>query len=103
MLECVPAPLAALITERGSIPTIGIGAGVRCDGQVQVFHDLVGLIPDFVPRHARRYANLADVIKGAVSEYVSDVKAQVFPTDKESYTMKQAVVDELAGRPTTKE
>lgn len=96
VLECVPAPLAALITERLSIPTIGIGAGVHCDGQVQVFHDLLGLFSDFVPKHARRYANLGDEIKSAVAEYAGDVQTQAFPTDKESFTMKQSVLEELA-------
>ncbi len=96
VLECVPAPLAALITERLSIPTIGIGAGVHCDGQVQVFHDLLGLFSDFVPKHARRYANIGDEIKAAVAEYAGDVQTQAFPTDKESFTMKQSVLEELA-------
>ncbi|MCH9032000.1 MAG: 3-methyl-2-oxobutanoate hydroxymethyltransferase [candidate division Zixibacteria bacterium] len=96
VLECVPAPLAALITERLTIPTIGIGAGVHCDGQVQVFHDLLGLFSDFVPKHARRYANIGDEIKAAVAEYAGDVQTQAFPTDKESFTMKQSVLEELA-------
>ena len=98
VLECVPAPLAALITERLSVPTIGIGAGVNCDGQVQVFHDLLGLFSDFVPKHARRYASLADEIKGAVAEYAEDVRSQSFPTDKESYTMRQSVLQDLTGQ-----
>ncbi|MCH7744905.1 MAG: 3-methyl-2-oxobutanoate hydroxymethyltransferase [Chloroflexi bacterium] len=98
VLECVPAPLSALITERLSIPTIGIGAGAHCDGQVQVFHDLLGLFSDFVPKHARRYANLGDDIKAAVAGYIEDVQAQSFPTDKESYTMKQSILQEIKGQ-----
>ena len=97
VLECVPAPLARLITDRVSVPTIGIGAGVHCDGQVQVFHDLFGLFTDFVPKHARRYANLAEAMKQAAAEYIGEVQAKAFPTDKESYTMKQSVLDELTG------
>ena len=97
VLECVPAPLARLITDRVSVPTIGIGAGVHCDGQVQVFHDLFGLFTDFVPKHARRYANLAEAMKQAAAEYIGEVQTKAFPTDKESYTMKQSVLDELTG------
>ena len=101
VLESVPSPLAQLITERVSIPTIGIGAGVHCDGQVQVFHDLFGLFTDFVPKHARRYANLAEVLTRAATEYIGDVQARTFPSDKESYSMNQSVLDELTGHPTT--
>ena len=97
VLELVPGPLAALMTERVSIPTIGIGAGVRCDGQVQVFHDLFGLAIDFVPKHARPYARLADTIKSAAGKYVNDVQAGAFPTDSESFTMRESVLAEIAG------
>lgn len=98
VLEGVPKQLAQMITERLSIPTIGIGAGVNCDGQVQVFHDLLGLFDDFSPKHARKYANLSEIIQGAVSRYVSDVQEQTFPTDRESFSMKPEVVQELTGR-----
>ncbi len=98
VLEGVPKQLAQMITERLSIPTIGIGAGVNCDGQVQVFHDLLGLFDDFSPKHARKYANLSEIIQGAVSRYVSDVQEQTFPTDKESFSMKPEVVQELTGQ-----
>ena len=99
VLELVPAALASMITEHLSIPTIGIGAGVHCDGQVQVFHDLMGLFTDFAPKHARRYANLAETIKAAAAEYISDVQGQSFPSDKESFDMKESVLAELAGQP----
>ena len=98
VLECVPAALAQMITDRLSIPTIGIGAGVGCDGQVQVLHDFLGLFTDFLPKHARRYANLAETIQDAASQYISDVHLGKFPTDKESYKMSQSVLDELAGK-----
>ena len=98
VLEGVPIQLAQMVTERLAIPTIGIGAGVYCDGQVQVFHDLLGLFDDFSPRHARKYANLSEIIQGAVSQYVSDVQSQTFPTDKESFSMKPEVVQELTGQ-----
>ena len=97
VLELVPAPLARMITERVSIPTIGIGAGLSCDGQVQVFHDLMGLFTDFVPKHARRYAELAEVIKDAAAEYIQDVKGQTFPSDQESFSMDEGVLEELTG------
>lgn len=98
VLECVPAALAQMITDRLSIPTIGIGAGAGCDGQVQVLHDFLGLFTDFLPKHARRYANLAETIQDAASQYISDVHLGKFPTDKESYKMSQSVLDELAGK-----
>ena len=98
VLECVPAALAQMITDRLSIPTIGIGAGAGCDGQVQVLHDFLGLFTDFLPKHARRYANLAETIQDAASQYISDVHLGKFPTDKESYKMSQSVQDELAGK-----
>ena len=98
VLECVPAALAQMITDRLSIPTIGIGAGAGCDGQVQVLHDFLGLFTDFLPKHARRYANLAETIQDAASQYISDVDLGKFPTDKESYKMSQSVLDELAGK-----
>jgi 3-methyl-2-oxobutanoate hydroxymethyltransferase len=98
VLEGVPKQLAQMITERLAIPTIGIGAGVNCDGQVQVFHDLLGLFDDFSPKHARKYANLSEIIQGAISRYVSDVQEQTFPTDKESFSMKPEVVQELTGQ-----
>ena len=96
VLESVPAPLSALITERVSIPTIGIGAGARCDGQVQVYHDIFGLFTDFVPKHARRYADLGEAISGAAGKYIADVQTGAFPTDQESYGMKQSILEELA-------
>ena len=96
VLEAVPAPLSKLITERVGIPTIGIGAGPDCDGQVQVVSDLLGLFTDFVPKHAKQYAKLADIIKAAVADYTSEVKAGSFPTAKQSYTMDEKIIAELA-------
>ena len=99
VLESVPSPLARLITERLAVPTIGIGAGEHCDGQVQVFHDLLGLYTDFVPKHTRRYANLAETIASAVADYIADVQARRFPTERESYTMDAGVIEGLVGLP----
>lgn len=84
VLELVPAEVAGEITQKLRIPTIGIGAGPSCDGQVQVFHDLLGLLPDFRPRHAGRYADLAGAIDDALGRYAEDVQAGAFPTAAES-------------------
>jgi 3-methyl-2-oxobutanoate hydroxymethyltransferase len=94
VLECVPVPVARTVTEKVSIPTIGIGAGPDCDGQVQVFHDLLGLYPDLQPKHARRYAELGDTMVDAVRRYADDVRAGRFPTDKESFLMDERVFKE---------
>jgi len=96
VLEAVPEPLAKLITEKVSVPTIGIGAGKYCDGQVQVISDLLGLFTDFVPRHAKQYAKLFEIIKSATTSYIDEVKAGTFPTPKQSYTMDESVLAELS-------
>ena len=95
VLELVPAPLSRLISQRLTIPTIGIGAGPHCDGQVQVLHDMLGLFTDFVPRHAKQYVRLAEQIKDAVGRYTQEVREGSFPTAKESFTMDEAVLGEL--------
>jgi len=89
VLELVPAELAREISTRLHIPTIGIGAGPGCDGQVQIWHDLLGAYTDFVPRHARRYANLAETSAAALQSYADDVRAGTFPTSEHSSTMKE--------------
>jgi len=96
VLECIPAPLSKLITQRIGVPTIGIGAGVDCDGQVQVVSDILGLYTDFVPKHAKQYAKLAEGIKAAVTDYVAEVNSETFPTMKQSYTMDESLLEELA-------
>lgn len=85
VLEKIPANLAKEVSESLHIPTIGIGAGGACDGQVLVLHDLLGITKDFQPRFLRRYLNLFDEIKGAVSHYTADVKSKDFPNEKEQY------------------
>ncbi len=95
VLECTPAPLSELITQKLSIPTIGIGAGPDCDGQVQVISDMLGLYTDFVPRHAKQYARLAGEIKTAVSSYISEVKSVNFPTMENGYTMDEGLIKQL--------
>lgn len=95
VLESVPAPLAQIITERLHIPTIGIGAGPHCSGQVQVFHDIIGLFEDFVPRHTKQYAHLGEEARAAISAYVRDVQAHAFPTAENSFSMKDEVLAAL--------
>jgi len=96
VLETVPAPLAALITGEINIPTIGIGAGAGCDGQVQVINDILGSFTDFIPKHAKQYVKLADIIRNAVTEYHNEVKAGSFPTDKQSFSMDENILAQLA-------
>ncbi len=95
VLELVPAPLARVITQELNIPTIGIGAGPDCDGQVQVISDLLGLYSDFVPRHAKQYARLAGEIKAAIASYISEVKTGVFPTLEHCPTMDERLLEGL--------
>lgn len=87
VLELVPAPLAEAVTQRLRIPVIGIGAGAGCDGQVQVWHDLLGLLPGKSPRHAKRYADIGVAIEEAVRAYVGDVQSGAFPTAAQSSSM----------------
>jgi 3-methyl-2-oxobutanoate hydroxymethyltransferase len=97
VLELVPEQLAAAITERLTIPTIGIGAGAGCSGQVQVLTDLLGW-DSWHPRHARPYANLRETILGAIGAYKADVEAGTFPGPAETVRMDDAVLDEVLGR-----
>jgi 3-methyl-2-oxobutanoate hydroxymethyltransferase len=95
VLETVPAQLATLISQTVSVPTIGIGAGTGCDGQVQVINDILGSFADFVPKHAKQYAKLTDIIRNAVSEYYDEVKAGSFPTEKQSFFMDEGILTAL--------
>jgi 3-methyl-2-oxobutanoate hydroxymethyltransferase len=85
VLEKIPAALAGEVSQGLSIPTIGIGAGGSCDGQVLVMHDMLGISNEFKPRFLRQYANLQETITGAVKQYISDVKDGQFPSPGESY------------------
>jgi 3-methyl-2-oxobutanoate hydroxymethyltransferase len=89
VLEAVPAAVAARITETLSIPTIGIGAGPACDGQVLVYHDLLGLSEGHLPRFVKRYASLSREIRDALESYVADVRAGTFPDDEHTYAMSE--------------
>ncbi|HWO93424.1 MAG TPA: 3-methyl-2-oxobutanoate hydroxymethyltransferase [Dehalococcoidia bacterium] len=96
VLEVIPAPLAKLVTERVDIPTIGIGAGPDCDGQVQVYHDLLAYATTFVPRHAKQYARIGDDILAALHRYADEVRSGAFPTPGHSVGMDDDLARELA-------
>ena len=95
VLELVPAPLSRVISQRLTIPTIGIGSGPDCDGQVQVLHDMLGLYPDFVPKHSKQYAQLAALVSESFKRYIIEVTEGTFPTEKESFTMDEAVLEDI--------
>jgi 3-methyl-2-oxobutanoate hydroxymethyltransferase len=101
VLETIPAPLAELISKRLRIPTIGIGAGKGCDGQVQVWHDLLSyattFLPRHIPRHVKQYANIGEAMRAAIEQYATEVRAGTFPTTRESFNMPREVLAELAG------
>ena len=103
VLELVPTKLSALITQTLEIPTIGIGAGIECDGQVQVFHDILALFDDFVPKHTKQYANLNELMIAAVSKYRVDVLEQEFPTEENSFAISDEVIAELTMELATKD
>jgi 3-methyl-2-oxobutanoate hydroxymethyltransferase len=95
VLELVPAELARLVTERASIPTIGIGAGPHCDGEVQVLYDMLGLFPDFTPRHTKRFGELGQAMSAAVQAYIREVRERAFPTDAQSAKIDPAIIAAL--------
>src|SRR5207244_10917559 len=100
VVESVPRELAARITSELRIPTIGIGAGPECDGQILVLHDMIGLSLGHTPKFARRYANLGEAISQAVSAYAEDVREGRFPADEESYHPSSEARERLlAARP----
>jgi len=95
VLETVPAPLATLITKKINIPTIGIGAGAGCDGQVQVINDILGSHTGYVPKHAKQYAKLANIMSNAISQYRDEVTTGKFPTEANSFPMDESVLKDL--------
>jgi len=97
VLEAIPYKLAAIVTKKINIPTIGIGAGPYCDGQVQIINDILGSFTEFVPKHAKQYAKLADIMSSAVTEYYNEVRSGKFPTEKHSFIIDETVLTELEG------
>lgn len=97
VLECVPWQLAKLISETLAVPVIGIGAGVHCDGQVLVMHDMLGLTPDYNPKHSKRFAQLDKVVLEAFSQFIKEVENNSFPSPEQSFSMDEALLDSLKG------
>lgn len=95
VLECVPAKLAKKITEMLDIPTIGIGAGNDCDGQVLVFQDMLGMFTDYVPKFVKQFANVGEVMKGAFRDYMDAIQEGTFPAEEHSYKIDDEVIDKL--------
>jgi len=94
-LEGIPAKLAQIITRSISIPTIGIGAGNGCDGQVLVYQDMLGMFSDFVPKFVKRYANIGEEMKAAFAKFIEEVQEGVFPGEEHSYPISDEVIDKL--------
>ena len=95
VIEGVPAAIGKLATEAVKIPTIGIGAGPDCDGQVLVYQDVLGMFTDFTPKFVKRYADIGSIMKEAFADYIKEVKEQSFPEEKHCYTMKEDVIEKL--------
>ncbi len=95
VLEAVPAKLAQLISETVSVPTIGIGAGAGCDGQVLVYADMLSMFKDFTPKFVKSYANLGEIMVGAFKKYDEEVKAGVFPAQEHTYKIDEEVIEQL--------
>ena len=95
VLECIPAKLAELITNSISIPTIGIGAGNGCDGQVLVYQDMLGLYSDFTPKFVKRYAEIGPQMENAIEDYISEVKSGAFPAAEHTFALSDAVIEKL--------
>ena len=95
VLECVPDKLAALITEKLDIPTIGIGAGAGCDGQILVYQDMLGLFSDYVPKFVKQYAQLGEKMREAFKQYDEEVKAGSFPDKPHSFTISDDIMERL--------
>ena len=95
VLECIPAKLADLITKSISIPTIGIGAGNGCDGQVLVYQDMLGLYSDFTPKFVKRYAEIGPQMQTAIEDYITEVKSGAFPAAEHTFALSDAVIEKL--------
>lgn len=95
VLECVPAKLAKKISESISIPTIGIGAGTGCDGQVLVYQDMLAMYPDFKPKFVKQYTQLGSVMKDAFKQYIAEVKSGVFPSEEHTFKIDDEIIESL--------
>lgn len=95
VLECVPSKLAKIITKKVSIPTIGIGAGADCDGQILVYQDMLGMFSDFTPKFVKKYENLGEKMTGAFNKYIEEVRDGVFPAEEHGFKISDEVIEKL--------
>ena len=95
VLECIPAKLASLITEKLDIATIGIGAGNSCDGQILVYQDMLGMFTDYVPKFVKKFANVGEVMKQAFVDYINEVNDSSFPAEEHTFKIDDEVLEKL--------
>lgn len=95
VLEGIPAKLAAIITRSIDIPTIGIGAGADCDGQVLVYQDMLGMFTDYVPKFVKQFANVGEVMTGAFTDYMKEVKTGTFPAAEHTYKIADEIIEKI--------
>ena len=95
VLECIPEKLAKIVTEKLDIPTIGIGAGAGCDGQILVYQDMLGMFSDYVPKFVKKFANVGDVMKQAFKDYISEVSAGTYPAQEHTFKIDEDVLEKL--------
>lgn len=95
VLECIPSKLAKIITEKLSIPTIGIGAGNSCDGQILVYQDMLNMVSNFKPKFVKTYSNVGAIMKSSFKQYINEVNAQIFPNDSNSFSIDEEALTKL--------
>ncbi len=95
VLECIPEKLAKIVTEKLDIPTIGIGAGAGCDGQILVYQDMLGMFSDYVPKFVKKFANVGDVMKQAFKDYINEVSAGTYPAQEHTFKIDEDVLEKL--------
>lgn len=95
VLECIPFKLAKIITEKLSIPTIGIGAGNSCDGQILVYQDMLNMFSNFKPKFVKTYSNVGDIMKSSFKQYINEVNSEIFPGDSNSFSMDEEALTKL--------
>lgn len=95
VLEGIPSALGKIITESISIPTIGIGAGADCDGQILVYQDMLGMFSDFTPKFAKKYANIGDIMKDAIKDYIKEVNNKAFPGKEHGFSIDEDIINKL--------
>ena len=95
VLECIPEKLAKIVTEKLDIPTIGIGAGAGCNGQILVYQDMLGMFSDYVPKFVKKFANVGDVMKQAFKDYINEVSAGTYPAEEHTFKIDEDVLEKL--------